>query len=348
VYTLRDLAGNEHIKRALLKAVRDGRVAHAYLLAGPPGVGVKTAALALARALICPFPQDGDACGLCRDCRQAAALTHPDFHLVQPAGSAFKIDQVRAVQRACALKPFRGGRKVFLLPGAENMTAEAANCLLKTLEDPPPAVVFILTSSRPHAVLPTVASRCQQFFFRPLPAALIAQVLTGVYGMGGEESAAAAALAGGSLGRALEWAKGLSAKRDEVLELAEKLSSGGLMEKLELAEKVSSAGGSREEAAFLLDTLATWYRDLLVWGETESENLLCHADRVDRIKEQAILCPPGHLLAVIEKIMAARSKLSANVSLRLLWDSLFLSIGGPPAQEEEVRGNASKSGGRPF
>ncbi len=329
MFFLKDMAGNEPVKRALLKAVAGGQAAHAYLFAGPPGVGKKTAAFAFARALLCPLPKDGDACGVCRDCRQVAALTHPDFHLVQPSGAAFKIDQVRAVQRVCALRPLREKRKVFLLPEADNMTAEAANCLLKTLEEPPPSVVFILTSSRPHALLPTVVSRCQQFFFRPLPAAVIASVLVEVHGMAGEEAAAVAALAGGSLGKALEWAGGLSCKRDAALALAEKLFSSSPGEKLELAEKVYFGKDSRGEAVFLLDTLATWYRDLLVWRETGEKKLLYHIDRADQIRAWGHKYPPKRLLAVIEELMAAKKKLLANASQRLLLESLFLSIGGP-------------------
>lgn len=161
---LAELKKGKEAVETLLKAIGSGRVAHSYLFSGPARDKGEVAE-AFARALLCDLPRDGDSCGECRSCRQVLHGNHPDLHRIEPSGTAIRIEQIRRMQRLVQYRSYQGGRKVFILEPAESMTAEAANSLLKTLEEPPPGTVFVLVSDRPGACLPTVLSRCQPFYF---------------------------------------------------------------------------------------------------------------------------------------------------------------------------------------
>lgn len=156
----------------LLQRQRErGQLPHALLLAGPPAVGKRRFARALANALLCQQPdRDGFACGTCRACVLQAAGTHPDWSWVAPeeVGKAIKIDQVRAVVDSVAQTAQQGGRKLVVIEPAEALNRNAANALLKTLEEPSGSAVLLLITDAPGRLLPTIRSRCQRLDF-PLP-----------------------------------------------------------------------------------------------------------------------------------------------------------------------------------
>lgn len=197
-----DFAGQERIKNLLRNAVAQGRVAQTYLFAGPPGVGKRALALALAQALNCLSPQGEDSCGVCSSCRRVEGGNHPDVLLVEPEGGSLKIDQMRWLQQEAALRPYAGRYRVFILEGAEALTDQAANSLLKLLEEPPPSAVLILLAVAPERLLPTVLSRCLTVYFYPWPKESLISELER-QGVPGDEAAALAEIAGGSPGQAL-------------------------------------------------------------------------------------------------------------------------------------------------
>jgi DNA polymerase-3 subunit delta' len=323
---LREIIGHERIVTALTNAMVYERVAHAYLFAGPEGVGKETTALAFVRALMCSRPERGDACGKCRECRQVESRNHPDLNLLQPSGATIKIDQIRSVLRLVNYKSYQGGRKVYLVRRAEAMTAEAANCLLMTLEAPPENTVFILLSSRPWAMLPTVLSRCQQYHFKKIPVAGLVDHLVNRHGFNGKDARLYASLSGGSLGKALAWAAGtFQEDRNLGLELAEKLSGAGLAEAMETAEKISI---SRDKVFTVLDMLSCWYRDVLVFRETGTEVALFNRDRTEALAGSAQRYETGRLVEIIESIEATRNKIEANANTRLAVEALFLQLTG--------------------
>lgn len=168
------LADQPHAIELLRRTLAGGRVAHAYAFVGPPESGCITAALAFARALLCP----AGGCGTCRACTLAAARRHPDLHVISPTPPeanprgprAIRIGAIRGLERQAALAPVLAARKVFVLDEAERMTGEAPQAVLKTLEEPPARTVVMLVLSRARAVPATVLSRCQLVRFPPRPA----------------------------------------------------------------------------------------------------------------------------------------------------------------------------------
>ena len=156
----------------LAQQIDSERLPHALLLAGPQAVGKRTFARALAARLLCRAPQYGAACGTCKSCQLLAAQSHPDWHWLAPEdkGKAIKIDRVRDLVEHMAQTAQQGGRKVAVIAPAEAMNRNAANALLKTLEEPAGTALLLLISDTPGRLLPTIRSRCQRLDF-PIPPA---------------------------------------------------------------------------------------------------------------------------------------------------------------------------------
>ncbi|MDD4168915.1 MAG: DNA polymerase III subunit delta' [Desulfotomaculaceae bacterium] len=329
---LKEIVGHDLIIKMLISAVAYDRVAHAYLFIGPEGVGKVTSALAFSRALLCAGPSGGDACGNCRECRQLEHSNHPDFYRLSPVGPSIKIEQIRGVQRKVMFRSYQGGRKVFLIEQAETMTAEAANCLLKTLEEPSAGTVFILLSARPQALLSTILSRCQQLYFKHIPGHKMAPYLSKLYGLKQEEARLLAVLSGGSMGKALDCINGsFQDGRSEAIKLATMLGAAGVTEALELAGEIST---SRNNILNLLDLLTCWYRDLLVWKETGEVDLLFSPDLINKVKIESGVFETSRLVEILVDIEQFKNKIRANTNMRLALEALFLRLSGRAAVHE--------------
>ncbi|HET6497641.1 MAG TPA: DNA polymerase III subunit delta' [Coriobacteriia bacterium] len=217
-----ELVGERRVADLLAAAVRRGAVSHAYLFVGPAGAGKKSTARALACAILC----DDDACGVCPACRRVKRGTHPDVRVIVPEGAAtYMIEQVRDVIRDVHLAPIEAGRKVFIVEAADSFNDSSANAFLKTLEEPPDDVTFVLLATTYDGVLPTIASRCQVVRFRRLPPADSAALLMSRTGASEGDALVAMAATGGVLPRAQEFlASGIRrAARDHMLSVLKDL-----------------------------------------------------------------------------------------------------------------------------
>jgi DNA polymerase III subunit delta' len=213
-----ELVGQERAVAVLERAWRSGQLPHGWLIGGPRGVGKATLAFRFARALLAGPAACDDTLGLDPAhpvFRQVAAGAHPDLHLIEPARDArsgrtkaeITVDAVRRASHALHSTAAMGGRRVVIVDGAELLNRNAANALLKPLEEPPQGAVLLLVSHQPGRVLPTLRSRCAKLRLAALPEATVLAILKG-RGIGGEEASALARLARGSPGRAVELAAG--------------------------------------------------------------------------------------------------------------------------------------------
>jgi len=194
---LKNLIGNEQ----LLGLLARNPLPPASIFEGPDGIGKRTAALALAAVANCRQPADHDMCGSCSSCLKAEAGNHPDITLFVPEKNVIKIDMMRHLSREAYYRPFEGQARFFIVDEAEKMTEEAANSLLKTLEEPPPTSHLVLVTAFPHRLLSTIRSRCQTFTFRPLTRPEIASWLSATDHA--DDNELRAAFADGSIGKAL-------------------------------------------------------------------------------------------------------------------------------------------------
>ena len=193
-----DVPGQEKVKEMFARALLEGALSHAYLLSGPEGLAKTAFARELAVALVSAC----GGCGICPECERARRGIHPDLHVVEREGDLIRVEQVEPVIADLSLKPFAAGRRVWVIPEVEYLHPAAANKLLKSIEEPPVYVIFLLVTDRLERVLPTVVSRCQLVEFRSLSDAQVAAYLRESHGLDGIEAEALARLSTGSVERA--------------------------------------------------------------------------------------------------------------------------------------------------
>lgn len=282
------------------------RFVHAYLFSGPAGTGKRSAAAICARAVHC----EGTAkpCDACPPCRRMLGGTHPDHTVVSASGRSIGVDEVRALIQRVSIKPFEGGRHTVVIEGAEKLTAQAQNALLKTLETPPGGAVFFLLTTSPSQLLPTIISRCRLERFRPVPASAAERALTAL-GAPPDKAALAAASASGSIGRALEQLQdaGYWSLRERALE-----SLAALKGPWSVAEAAQKLAGEKDNAAQVLEILESLAR----------EKLRTSAG----LSAQAGLNPPDLPVdgeALLYGVLTARQKLNANVSWQTVLEMMY-------------------------
>lgn len=219
-----DIIGQEPAIRFLGAVIARGTASHAYLFLGPAGAGKTVAGLRFAAALCC----EKDGCGECLSCAKAGRGTHPDIQMISPAGAFITVDQVREVNRSLNLRPHESRARVFVFPDAESFNAESANAFLKSLEEPPSFVYFVLLARREERVLPTIVSRCQTVRFGPVPAEEIEAHLLEHCRVRPAEAKAYARVSAGNLNLAVRLCQDsdLAARRGSYLQIAENLSRG--------------------------------------------------------------------------------------------------------------------------
>lgn len=327
--------GHDAVAQAFDQVVRSGRLAHAYLFAGPSGVGKRLFAVELAKALLCEDPPSSrlEACDACDACLQVEAGTHPDFFTAGRLEDNLEviIDVIRELCRSLALKPARGRHKIAILDDADDLNEAAANCFLKTLEEPPPGSVLILIGTHPERQLATIVSRCQVVRFAALPLPLVAEVLRG---QGLIEEALIerlAQLSDGSPGQASALAdpalwefrrillEGLTQPRPDTVALSRQWT-----EFLEEAGK--EAAGQRRRAARALRLLIEFLSDALrlSLGGTprleEPDDLRLLSDLANRIG-------PDRLLELLDHCLEGDLHIDRRVQLVLLLEALLDALG---------------------
>lgn len=315
-----EIWGQERAVRQLREALRRERLGHAYLFYGPPGVGKGTTARVLAQAVNC-LEKPAEGCGCCRSCRRIAEGQHPDVITLQSEGLHVRLEQVRYLLQRVYFHPLEGRRKVFILRQAESLTPEAANNLLKVLEEPPPDVLFVLTTSSREAVLSTVQSRCVAVEFSFLPESLLQELIRQRGWAAAGEEALLSGLAGGSAGMAYELAqKGeWQAAREDMLTVLQAIEK-----QTDITSQFSRGDRGRDYLDLLFKVFAAWFRDLMVWRKTQRADLLINKDRLDQIREQAKKWkrPAEGLFAVAK----SRRRMQQNANLPLLWEVFLLEL----------------------
>ena len=317
-----DILGQGWAISLLRRTIETNRIPHALVFTGPKGVGRFLTATTVAKALNCLGDVQGDCCDRCLSCTKIAKGVHPDVHLLAPEGSSLKIDQVRGLNQEVTLRPYEGRRKVFILDQAETMTEQAQNALLKTLEEPPGRAVLVLIAPEVSALLPTLASRCSQIRFGPLPENVVAARLQ-EEGCDDTESHFLASLAGGSLGRAQELRTSPLQEIRGLVEETFALPTGKILPVLDLAERVVR---QKETLPLFLEALLAWCRDLMIAKVTSQEALLVYRSRAAALERQSRQLAPSQLLAMYHTVKTTRDGLGRYANPRLSLEVMPLKL----------------------
>ena len=322
---LRDLSGQDHATAVLRRAVASGHVPHAYLFEGPDGVGKRAAAYGLALALTCAV-EPGEGCGTCESCRRIDARLHPDVPVFAAETTQIVIEQAQAIVAMAATRPHEAPVRVIIIDEADRLNVNAANCLLKTLEEPAPGNHIVLVTSAPDRMLPTIRSRVQRIRFRALTAEALVALLTAAHAIDPRRATVAAALADGSVTRALRAAGAEDeAIWDSVTALREAAGGGGGGPDVgRIFDAAAAVAGDKEIKQALppiMSLLGRLYRDAMVTAAGAPELAL--------FREQAAeLASAGapRLVRVLAAVVEADASLAANMNALVAVERLLLDI----------------------
>lgn len=315
------LLGQEKAKRFLLRSLAAGRLPHAYIFRGPDGVGKRLFAGGVATAINCRDRQTIGACGDCLSCRKFRSMNHPDFLVIRPDRGVIKIDQVRRMVRELSFPPYESTMRVVVLEDVHTMRREAANSLLKTLEEPPEGNLLILTAESSQEILPTLVSRCQVVPFTPLSQNDTVTLLV-QHGVDAEAAPLLARLSEGSPGRALIyqrtdmvrlWRGVIDFLADQTVEPDRDI--GRL---LQFAEEMSLL---KNELPALLGLLKIWIRDQLFKNTVNAAPDEGHAAGVKSWNSD-------ELIMKLQAIQKAEEQLSRNCNRTLVCEVLLFTLQG--------------------
>ena len=348
--------GQKVPRNVLLRALTHKRLAHAYLFHGPDGVGKEAMALHLAQSIVCDQSEEG-ACGTCSHCKKVASLQHVDLTYVFPAPASMKpedeqeilesivndpyyrhrpwanpsisIERIRQIRQTSAMTSYEGRGKVVIIAEAEAMTQEAANALLKILEEPPPETTIILTSARPTLLLPTITSRSQMIRFEPLHNEEIERALIDRKQISEEQARLISRVANGSYRMALDWLEeDLDVRRDTVLEILRTVIKNDY-EQIELVEELTTKFDKKIIKEYL-KLMLLWFRDVHLLQHCEDtkylETQLTNYDRLDVLQNFLGAFESIDFEEVVGELEQAIIRVNRNIQTNLVLTVLFQRI----------------------
>lgn len=322
------IRGHEKIVAILARILETRRLAQAYLFSGPDGIGKYCTALAFVKGLLCSAP-GAASCGECATCVQVATGNHPDLHIIRPEEGLISIERIRTMQQELSRKSFAGSYKACIIDEAEKMNTAAQNSLLKTLEEPTPDTVILLTTGKPYLLLPTVRSRCQHLVFQPLTIPVAADLIRAREHSDEPTALLLASVTGGSPGKALELDPQYVARlRERWIEFIMQFQGRDLFL---LAEEFCL---DREAVELKLNVVRTWLWDIVLYKIYGTFDHLVNQDRGKEIAHQSALWSLKNLLDILFRIEEYIGSLDHNVNPQLTVEALFLRM--TPGKEARV------------
>ncbi len=333
-----DVIGQGGPKRKIRTALVREAIGHAYLFSGDDGIGKRLMALRFAQALSCETPPASpqpDSCGQCRACRQIDSGAYPDLLLIEPdqdkdpeqdkavtqkANPQIKIDQVREIERHVIYRPLLSARKICIIDDADRLTANAANAFLKTLEDPPDHSLFILVTSRPLRLLPTVRSRCLTLRFSGATPEQFHGALALKQSMAIEDARFLAQVCGNRIGAAMRTdLSDLRTRHERFFELCREDALAHPTAVLQQAEELSKT----ESFPDMIDWLSHGLRDVLLMTLGTEPDLLLHQSNIPALQRLAGSLNPAELLDLLDVLQTLEQAPSQNLNLQLCLENFL-------------------------
>lgn len=322
----KDVVGRKDLVSYIQKAIAQDQISHAYILNGERGAGKKMFAQLFAMTLQCERGE-AEPCNECHSCLQALSGNHPDIiRVVHEKPNTISVEEVRVqINNDIMIKPYNGKYKIYIVPDADLMTPQAQNALLKTIEEPPEyAVIFLLTENA-ESLLPTILSRCVILKIKNVKDALIKKYLMEQMKIPDYKADVCTAFAQGNMGRAIILASSehFNEIKEETLQTMKYIKDMELPELLKTLKRLSDY---KVEVTDILDFIAVWYRDVLLYKATKDINGVIFSDQMKYIKESANLSSYEGIETILKAIETAKARLKANVNFELVMELLLLTI----------------------
>lgn len=319
--------GQDKTLSLLAYSLKTDTMAHAYLIVGPRHVGKGTLAFNLAQALNC----DGSElpCGQCRSCQRILEGKHADVTAIGlDSKTEIGIDDIRGLQRIANLPPYEGKYKVFIINDAEYLSTEAANSLLKILEEPPQSVVWLLLVAEEEHLLPTIISRCQRLELKPVPSEQVQEVLVSSYNVENSKAKLLAQLCRGRLGWALSALanEDILEQRSQRVDRLVSLLTASLSQRFAYAQELASQfGQNRRTGAEIMEDWLDWWRDLMLIKGGCQETIV-NVDYQTVLEEQARGLSLSEIQRVLTSLCSIHEGICKNVNARLALEWLMLNL----------------------
>lgn len=322
-----NMIGHQWAVNLLRGHIAQDALRHAYLFTGPRGVGRRTLALRFIQTLNCPTPLDGgDACRTCHTCKRIERMQHPDLFIVQSEedSNSLKVDQVRALLHRLSLSAYEAPYKVALLLDFEEATLGAANALLKTLEEPPPQVILILTAENSSALLETVISRCEEIRLRPVALDTVQEGLERQWGIPAGQANLLAHISGGRPGYAIYLHENPKALKQRGIWLDDlgRLLAANRVERFSYAEEIAK---DTETFQNLIQVWVSFWRDVML-QVAGSDTLVINLDRKSEIEATAHKLTLSQAQEMVNRLEKTQYLLSRHVNSRLTAEVLMLDF----------------------
>ena len=324
----------DRIVKLFQNALANNRLAHAYIFAGQDGVGKGLFSRELAKAIFCQTDKT-DACNTCRNCQRIDGDNYPDLLTILPEKNSrvIKIEQLKHFQDSLYIKPLESKQKIAIIQSADRMNEEASNCLLKTLEEPPPYALIILIVTSLDAVRETIRSRCQIVRFSPLPASVVQDVLVSKFQQDRNQAQQLASISNGSIGRAMllsssdmiakkNWLveKVLKLEPEDNLVFSKELLSEWHIQDMEILEE------KRSQVRELIVSFLMYYRDLLVCKAGGAETPMYYDSCREALTSRSRSFSEDALFDSIQAIKTALEQLDHNANINLLLEHMITMI----------------------
>jgi len=323
------VVGQEKPINHLIKTIRDEKISSSYIFNGKEGVGKKKIAIEFAKCINCLNVKEKDqSCDKCSLCKKIDLNCCPDIKIIKPEKDSLKIGQIREFRNEIYVKPFECKKKVYIFENAEALTIEAANCLLKIIEEPPEYAIIILICSNIQSILPTILSRCQVIFFGELSTMEIEKILLKNNNLSKNKINIISKIARGSIGNAYNMIDDhdFLIRRDRLFNQLTKIVPGEI--DIEMLNRVEKIFSEINEAKEIIEMIILWYRDLLLLKVVNNQKYIVNEDWVKMLSEKAILYRKTMLIDILNYLLLAQEYLKRNANKNILLESLVIKLSG--------------------
>lgn len=325
MYLFKEIVGHDEVKNHFQSAMKLNKVSHAYIIEGEEGLGKRLMAQTFAKTLQCEAKGE-EACDVCQSCRLFDTNNHPDVkHIIATKKTGIGVDDIREqVNKDVHIKPYMFDYKVYIIHEAEKMTVQAQNALLKTIEEPPSYVRFLLLATYTHSFLPTVLSRCVLVKLKPISDVMIRRYLDQVMHVPDYQAKVYSAFARGNIGRALSLKDSESFKemREALIGVMKVVASGSKYKVIDQVEVFEKYGPQKKQ---FLDLMLTWLRDLMVIKSVGEEGYLIHADQKNQLLKQAPHVSYNRISTLIDGIQQIMRYDRLHINYTLLTEVMLIN-----------------------